>query len=97
MAAYRHQELSEVGWWNSADKGLTWKKEDPLLSSQSSTFVVSSLIRNAHPDARVIVAELSVNPAIKYSKLYLLGKSGPVKRRFVPKDKSINAGLGNEK
>ena len=89
MAAYRHQDLSEVGWWNSSDKGLTWKMEDPLLSSQSSTFVVSALIRNAHPDARVIVAELSVNPAIKYSKLYLLGNSGPVKRNLNQKDGRI--------
>jgi hypothetical protein len=88
MAAYRHQDLSEVGWWNSGDNGLTWKKEDPLLSSGSATFVMSALIRNAHPDARVIVAEISGNPDEKYSKLYLLGNSGPVKRGLAQKDGS---------
>jgi len=87
FTSYRHQDISKVGWWNSKDNGLTWEKEVPMLSSASATFAMSALIRNAHQDARVIVAEISVKPNEKYSKLYLLGNSGPVKRNHVPKDR----------
>jgi hypothetical protein len=80
FTSYHHQDINEVGCWNSEDTGLTWKKEVPMLSSESSTFVMSALIRNAHSDARVIVAEIPINRNEKYSKLYLLGNSGPVKR-----------------
>jgi len=87
MASCHRQDLSEVGWWNSMDKGLTWEKEVPLLSSAGASYVMSALIRNAHPDARVIVAEIPVNPDGKYSKLYLLGNSGPIKRNKLQKDR----------
>ena len=80
FASYHHLGISEVGWWNSSDKGLTWKKEAALLSSTGSSYTLSALIRNAHPDARVIVAEISNDLTVKNSKLYLLGNSGAVKR-----------------
>jgi hypothetical protein len=83
FTSYRHQNISHAGWWNSNDIGLTWEKEIPMLSSVSASFVMSALIRNAHPDARVIVAEIPDNPNEKHSKLYLLGNSGPVKRNHV--------------
>lgn len=67
---------------------LNMGKEAPMLSSTEATYEMSALIRNAHPDARVIVAETPVNPEGKYSKLYLLGNSGPVKRNKLHLDKS---------
>jgi len=86
LASFQHQDLGEIGWWNSPDNGLTWNKESPLLSSTGATYEMSALIRNAHPDARVIVAEISVKPDGKLSKLFLLGNSGPVKRCLLPKE-----------
>ena len=80
LASYHHLDIGEVGWWNSSDKGLTWQKEAALLSSTSSSYEISALIRNAHPDARVIVAEIPNNTTDNISKLYLLGNSGSVKR-----------------
>ncbi len=88
FASYSLMDHNEVGWWNSKDHGLTWEKEAPMLSSTEATYEMSALIRNAHPDARVIVAETPVNPEGKYSKLYLLGNSGPVKRNKLHLDKS---------
>lgn len=80
FASYTHQGQNKAGWWTSIDNGLTWGKETPMLSSTVGTFEMSALIRNAHPDARVIVAETPMNSKELYSRLYLLGDSGPVKR-----------------
>ncbi len=38
----------------------------------------SSFIRNAHPDARIVIAEK--HPATNYRRMYLVGDNGPVQR-----------------
>ena len=78
LAVRQNGDLGEIGWWNAID--TYWEKESPLLSTAKAKFVMSALIRNAHPDARVIVAEIPIDPIGLYSKLYLLGNSGPVRR-----------------
>jgi len=40
--------------------------------------VISSLIENAHPDARIIVGEKEEGS--DFRKMYLLGDNGPIKR-----------------
>ena len=40
--------------------------------------MISSLIDNAHPDARIIVGEKE--EGTDYRKMYLLGDNGPIKR-----------------
>lgn len=78
LAVQQNGDLGEIGWWNANE--TRWEKESPLLSTAKAKFVMSAFIRNAHPDARVIVAEIPIDPIGLHSKLYLLGNSGPVRR-----------------
>lgn len=68
----------EVVQWYSANAGVTFKKTKTLLRKPKSNFAISTLIENAHPDARLIVAERM--PGTDYRKMYLLGDNGPVLR-----------------
>jgi len=71
----------EVCWWESRDGGDSWQKEEAIISSANARYSMSSLIHNAHPDARFLVAEIPNNPTSVASKLYLFGESGPVRRK----------------
>lgn len=64
--------------WDSSDAGKTFKKGNVLLRREKSSFAISSLIDNAHPDAKLIVAERE--PGTDYRKMYLLGNNGPIQR-----------------
>lgn len=69
-----------VAWWNSENGGESFTKGEELLRLNDAALATSSIIRNAHPDARVIVAE---KPAgLDTRRMYLLGDGGPVKRRL---------------
>lgn len=68
----------EVGWWRSDDGGKKFVQDEPLLSFEKSGISITSLIRNAHPDARVIVSKK--NGPTDFCKLYLLGNNGPIQR-----------------
>lgn len=81
VSVVRHDNKEEVCWWNSPDKGDSWEKGRTLISADNAKYVMSALIRNAHPDARFMVAEIPDNPMQVVSKLYLFGDSGPVKRK----------------
>lgn len=70
--------VGEVSRWDSFDGGDTFKKEQVLLRRKNANFATSSLIRNAHPNARIIVAERQSET--NYRKMYLLGDKGPIKR-----------------
>ncbi|TWO34504.1 hypothetical protein E1J38_001220 [Seonamhaeicola sediminis] len=70
--------VGEISRWDSFDGGNTFKKESVLLSRKNSSFVISSLIDNPHPDARIIVGEKE--RGTDFRKMYLLGDSGPIKR-----------------
>jgi len=75
-----HEGTSEVGWWNSADGGLTWAKGAALISSRDSTFEPTSFVRNAHPDARMLITEKKRNAGHLYCNMYLIGDHGPLGR-----------------
>lgn len=68
----------EVGRWESTDGGATFSKSAVLLRRKNAKFVISSLIENAHPEARVIVGEK--RQGTDYRTMYLLGDNGPLKR-----------------
>jgi len=68
-----------VAWWNSDDGGSSFAKGDELLRREKAGFAISSIIRNAHPDARVLVAERL--PSTDFRKMFLLGDKGPVQRK----------------
>lgn len=71
---------NEVGWWRSSDGGLSFQREAPLLQRENSRFLTTSLIRNAHPDAQVLVAEIDHSKKGPSRRMYLIGDQGPVRR-----------------
>ena len=71
-------DVGEISRWDSFDGGDTFKKAQIFLSRKNSGFVISSLIDNPHPDARIIVAEKE--EGTDFRKMYLLGDNGPIER-----------------
>jgi len=78
LESVNEEGFGEVGRWDSSDGGATFSKADVFLKRENSRFVISSLIENAHPDARVVVAEKQ--QGTPYRRMYLLGNNGPLKR-----------------
>ncbi|WP_396600668.1 BNR-4 repeat-containing protein [Algibacter sp. R77976] len=72
------QDVGEIGRWDSFDGGASFNKGPVLLSREHSGFVISALINNPHPDARIIVGEKE--EGTDFRKMYLLGDNGPIKR-----------------
>lgn len=70
--------IGEVSRWDSFNSGETFKKEAVLLERENANFAISSLIENAHPDARFIVAERQSKTNDR--RMYLLGDNGAIKR-----------------
>lgn len=70
--------MGEVSRWDSFNAGKTFQQANVLIRRDKSRFAISSLIENAHPDARIIVAEKE--EGTDFRRMYLLGDSGPVKR-----------------
>jgi hypothetical protein len=91
LLVQRAGDLEEVSWWSTVDGGASWRQGTTLMSSSSANLGMSALIRNAHPDARVVVAEISRDPADMNAKLYLLGDSGPVRRSASEFDEKTDA------
>ncbi len=71
-------DVGEVSRWDSFNGGASFKKGTVFLRRKDATFVISSLIDNPHPDARIIVGEKA--SGTDYKKMYLLGDNGPIKR-----------------
>jgi hypothetical protein len=69
---------SEIAWWNSKDGGKTFSKGEVLLSQTKGFLIFTSLILNAHPDARIIVAKK--NAISDFSLVSLSGDHGLIKR-----------------
>ncbi|MDO6719823.1 BNR-4 repeat-containing protein [Psychrosphaera sp. 1_MG-2023] len=69
-----------IAWWQSKDGGKSFTNKKELLRRNKATFAITSMIKNAHPDARVIVAEKSRNTP--HRKIYLVGDNGPIKREL---------------
>ncbi|MFP4499683.1 MAG: BNR-4 repeat-containing protein [Candidatus Hydrogenedentota bacterium] len=71
----------EICWWKTTDGGLTWNKDRCLLNKPGPGFRIGALVRNAHPDARVVASRQMQHHGGLYSELYLLGRNGPIRRR----------------
>ncbi len=71
-------DVGEISRWDSSDAGKSFKKSTVFLSRKNSGFVISSLIDNPHPDARIIVAQKE--DGTDFRKMYLIGENGPIKR-----------------
>jgi hypothetical protein len=70
----------EVAWWHSTDGGESFVKSEVVLEQKRTRYSLSSMIRNAHPDARIIVAGNNRVEKGEFREMYLLGDNGPVKR-----------------
>lgn len=68
-----------IAWWESDDGGASFRKGDVLLEIPRRRLKTSAFINNAHPDARVIVAE-SAPPGSQMRPMYLVGDNGPIGR-----------------
>ncbi|WP_299119250.1 BNR-4 repeat-containing protein [uncultured Winogradskyella sp.] len=78
LESQTNDDVGEISRWDSSDTGKTFNKETVLLSRKNSGFVISSLIDNPHPDARLIVGEKVKGS--DFRNMYLLGDNGAVMR-----------------
>ena len=78
LESQTQENIGEISRWDSFDGGKTFKKSKVFLSRKNSGFVISSLIDNPHPDARMIVGEKVKGS--DFRKMYLLGDNGAVMR-----------------
>ncbi|MBD1390751.1 BNR-4 repeat-containing protein [Neiella sp. HB171785] len=79
LLASRAKDKSHmISWRHSVDGGKTFKKGDVVLANKTFGVQVSSFIRNAHPDALMLVSEKIDNSHLR--KMYLVGQHGPVMR-----------------
>lgn len=78
LAEKTEDKSAIVAWWRSEDGGRKFVRDDALLSLKKTGRSITSLIRNAHPDARVIVA--GKKASTDFCKMYLVGDRGPVQR-----------------
>ena len=68
-----------IGWWDTLDGGLTWKRGKSLFSLPSCTFEPSTLVRNGLPEARMLVGGVDTQTHL-YRKMYLIGDHGALGR-----------------
>ena len=73
-----NDEIGEVALWKSNDGGNSFKKEKVFIQKPEVNFGISTLIENAHPEARLIVA--ARKSGTDYRKMYLLGDNGAIQR-----------------
>lgn len=86
-------DAGEVIRWESTDNGASFEPAEVLLRRPQARFSISSLIRNPHPDARIVVAEKL--PGTDDRRMYLLGDNGVVVRR-TSTPVSVLAGQGEK-
>lgn len=75
-----HEGQNETGWWNTTDGGLTWTQGATLIASREMSFIPSTMVRNAHPDAVMLVAESNKALPHLYRRMFLVGAHGPLGR-----------------
>jgi hypothetical protein len=72
--------VGQISRWDSSDGGGSFKKAKTILQREDSGFVISALIDNPHPDARIIAAEKL--EGTYFRKMYLIGDGGVIKRKI---------------
>ena len=77
LLAGKKDGKARLAWWNTTDGGQSFVKGKVLYERKNSSITTSAIIKNAHPDARVII---SGNHIGDYKKMYLVGNNGPIKR-----------------
>lgn len=75
---YEEDQDGVIAYYNSDNGGKTFNKGKELLRRKGASWALTSMIDNAHPDARIIVAEKP--KGTNWRRIYLLGDNGPIKR-----------------
>ncbi len=70
----------EIAWWNTTDGGLTWAKGAPFMASKERSFNMTAIIRNAHPDAVMLLASRSAADPHLYRQMHVVGAHGALAR-----------------
>ncbi len=78
ILGYKEGSDGVIAWWDSSDGGVSFSKGKELLRRENAGWAVTSIIRNAHPDARIVVAEKP--RGTDWRRVYLVGDRGPVQR-----------------
>ncbi|WP_016956591.1 BNR-4 repeat-containing protein [Catenovulum agarivorans] len=78
ILGYQDQTDGVIGYFDSTDGGATFTKGKELLRRPNAGWALTALIENAHPEARMIVAEKV--KGTNWNKIYLVGDNGPIKR-----------------
>jgi len=78
LLQHKEEGTGEIAWWHSIDGGQSFDKGDVLLRRQDTRFLISSIIRSAHPDARIVA--MGKTGESDFGKMYLLGDHGAIKR-----------------
>lgn len=78
LAERQADGMGEISKWERSSERESFVKTKTLLTKTDASFAISALIENAHPDARVIVAERK--RGTDYRKMYLLGDKGALSR-----------------
>ncbi|CAH0528792.1 BNR-4 repeat-containing protein [Vibrio hippocampi] len=76
---YKEKGDGVISYFSSEDGGETFAKGKELLRKPKSGWSISAMITNAHPDARLFVAEKARGEK-RWRKMYLLGDNGPIQR-----------------
>ncbi len=79
LLAYQDHGDGVVASFVSSNKGKSFTLEKELIRRNNATWATSARIKNAHPDAQIIVAEKQQDKF--WRNIYLVGENGPITRR----------------
>lgn len=78
ILGYQENNEGVISYFNSVDGGESFTKGKELLRRPKAGWGLTALIKDAHPDARMIVAEKP--RGTNWRKVYLVGDNGPIQR-----------------
>ncbi|WAJ71959.1 BNR-4 repeat-containing protein [Catenovulum adriaticum] len=78
ILGYQEDNDGVISYFDSHDGGKNFTKGEELLRRENANWALTTQIKNAHPDARLIVAEKQ--KGTNWRKVYLVGDNGPIKR-----------------
>jgi hypothetical protein len=80
LLTQNHAGAGEVNWWTSNDGGLTWSKGATLFAAPGVSFEATALVRNAQPEARMLIGAKPAEEKHLYRQMYVVGDKGPLGR-----------------
>ena len=78
LLGYQDKQDGVIATFTRKNNASSFEKKQELLRRPDASWAITSLIKNAHPEARLIVAEKLTGQ--KWHKMYLLGDKGPIQR-----------------